>query len=70
LAKSTARKLRDKQVREGKLNPEMLRSPFAKADLRTRMTKSKQERLNSSKHKNLLLRGPGDDSFFVLKIQA
>ncbi|WP_138494194.1 hypothetical protein [Paenibacillus pinistramenti] len=65
MAKSTARKIRDKRVREGKFNPAEARSLFAAADLRTRMTKTKQEALQhqSRKHKNLILEGTREGSF-------
>ncbi|MGG2028624.1 hypothetical protein AB1282_23245 [Gottfriedia sp. S16(2024)] len=51
MSKSKARKLRDKLVREGKRNPELIRSSFAMLDLNTRRTKTKQEKLNQVKHK-------------------
>ncbi|QFT90611.1 hypothetical protein FIU87_18360 [Bacillus sp. THAF10] len=46
MAKSKAKKLREKLVREGRRNPENDRSAYAMADLRTRTTKTKQEKLN------------------------
>ncbi|MCU7667990.1 hypothetical protein [Bacillus thuringiensis] len=46
MAKSNAKKIRDKMVREGKRNPEKSRSIYALKDLRTRKTKTKQEKLN------------------------
>ncbi|MDF2035955.1 hypothetical protein P2R12_03010 [Cytobacillus oceanisediminis] len=52
MAKSAAKKLREKAVREGKRNPECNRSPFAYADMRTRKTKTKKEQLYRSKYKN------------------
>ncbi|ANS73528.1 hypothetical protein AWM70_02150 [Paenibacillus yonginensis] len=66
MSKSAAKKYRDKRIREGKLNPGTGRSPFAAADLRSRMTKTKQEMLqhSSRKHKNQLLEGSREDSFF------
>jgi hypothetical protein len=53
MAKSTAKKLRDKAVREGKRNPECNRSPFVFTDMRSRKTKTKKDYLYRSKHKNL-----------------
>ncbi|PGP12501.1 hypothetical protein COA01_32300 [Bacillus cereus] len=46
MAKSKAKKIREKMVREGKRNPENSRSIYALKDLRTRKTKTKQEQLN------------------------
>lgn len=51
MAKSKAKKLREKWTREGKRNPELSRSPFTFTDLRTRTTKTKSEILNTVKHK-------------------
>ena len=45
MAKSKAKKIRERRIREGKRNPENGRSPFANADLRTRMTKTKKDLL-------------------------
>lgn len=52
MGKSQAQKKREKLVREGRLNPEINRSPFATLDLRTRRTKSKKDTLYRVKHKN------------------
>ncbi|WP_167628232.1 hypothetical protein [Listeria valentina] len=52
MSKSTAKKRREKQVREGFLNPEIKRSPYASLDLRTRATKTKKDALYQMKHKN------------------
>jgi len=46
LAKSKAKKLRDKQVREGNRNPENGRGTYALANLGTKTTKTKKEKLN------------------------
>ncbi len=46
MAKSKAKKLRDKQVREGKRNPENGRGTYALANLTTKTTKTKKEKLN------------------------
>jgi len=54
MAKSTAKKQREKLIREGKLNPEMNRGIYVLADMRTRKTKTKQEKLNQTKHKKRL----------------
>jgi len=54
MAKSKAKKLREKLVREGKRNPESSRSIYVLADLRTRKTKTKQEKLNVTKHRKRL----------------
>ncbi|WP_435922139.1 hypothetical protein [Paenibacillus sp. DYY-L-2] len=65
MAKSQAKKMRDKLVREGKRNPELSRSPFAFSDMRTRKTKSKQELLNSGERKNRISYYGEDGSFLL-----
>ncbi|WP_254179251.1 hypothetical protein [Cytobacillus oceanisediminis] len=66
MAKSAAKKLREKAVREGKRNPECNRSPFANADMRTRKTKTKKEQLYRSKYKNRYSdENRRDGSFFM-----
>lgn len=52
MAKSSAKKVREKAVREGKRNPECNRSPFVFSDMRTRKTKTKKEQLYRYKYKN------------------
>lgn len=52
MAKSAARKIRDKRIREGKMDTTTMRSPFALADLRTRKTKTKREAIGRLKHKD------------------
>ncbi|WP_339215775.1 hypothetical protein [Ornithinibacillus sp. FSL M8-0202] len=52
MGKSKALKKREKQIREGRLNPEINRSPFVHLDLRTRKTKTKKDYLYRTKHKN------------------
>ncbi|WP_407936258.1 hypothetical protein [Litchfieldia alkalitelluris] len=52
MGKSKAKKLRQKHLREGNRNPELSRSPFAYADMRTRTTKNKKDQLYKTKHKN------------------
>ncbi len=54
MAKSAAKKHRDKLVREGRRNPENQRGVFALVDLSTRRTKTKKEKLNQNKHKKRL----------------
>ncbi|QKS72737.1 hypothetical protein FLK61_39680 [Paenalkalicoccus suaedae] len=65
MARSHAQKVRMKQVREGKFDPERMRSPYINRDLRTRKTKTKQDKLRQQKHKNDHLRY-GDDGSFLL----
>jgi hypothetical protein len=62
LAKSKAKKLREKLVREGRRNPEASRSPFVFADMRTRKTKTKKDYLYK---KNQSPQIGKDGSFFV-----
>lgn len=69
MAKSKARKSREKLIREGRLNPEIGRSPFAQLDLRTRKTKTKKDKLYKVKHKNRNPKNKGDDSFYLGKIR-
>lgn len=63
MAKSNAKKSRDKLVREGTMNPELKRSPFIYTDMRTRMTKTKKDHLYRHKHKNHQFRDGNDGSF-------
>lgn len=67
MAKSQAKKLREKRAREGRRNPEENRSPFAFADLRTRTTKTKKDYLYKTKHKNHYS-AEGKDGSFILPI--
>ncbi|WP_449537526.1 hypothetical protein [Ferdinandcohnia sp. Marseille-Q9671] len=64
MAKSNARKKRERLVREGKRNPENGRSPFALTDLQTRMTKTKKDYLYRNKHKNHSFSDGNDGSFY------
>lgn len=68
MAKSAAKKRREKQIREGKTDVSALRSPFASADMRTRTTKTKQETVGRIKHKQNVYRNPdftgGDQGSF------
>ncbi|GAA0133371.1 hypothetical protein YSY43_02110 [Paenibacillus sp. YSY-4.3] len=70
MAKSKAKRMRDKLTREGRRNPELGRSLFAAADLRTRKTKTKQELLHQNKHrrKNLISYNGDDGSFLLARI--
>ncbi|EIF5870888.1 hypothetical protein LE595_000760 [Listeria innocua] len=60
MATSKAKKKRQKLVHEGRLNPEIKRSPFALIDLSSKQTKTKKGYLYSRKKKN----HQEDDSFF------
>lgn len=64
MARSKAKKLRQKLVREGKRSPELSRSPFASADLRTRKTKTKQELIHTQKYKSHASYHGDDGSLF------
>ncbi|MEH7355420.1 hypothetical protein V7150_17875 [Neobacillus drentensis] len=64
MAKSKAKKLREKLVREGNLNPEAKRSEFVFTDMRTRMTKTKKDHLYQFKHKNHQSQDGSDGSFY------
>ncbi|WP_456279314.1 hypothetical protein [Bacillus sp. AK128] len=63
MAKSKAKKIREKNVREGKRNPEASRSPFAHLDLTTRKTKTKKDLLYRCKYKNHNSKDGNDGSF-------
>lgn len=67
MAKSNANKKRRKLVREGRLNPEINRSPFSQLDLQTRKTKNKKDKMYKTKHKNRHPQQWENDSFFILK---
>jgi hypothetical protein len=64
MAKSKAKKLREKLAREGKMNPEIKRSTFTLTDMRTRMTKTKKQHLYQFKHKNHQSYDGNDGSFY------
>jgi polyhydroxyalkanoate synthesis regulator phasin len=66
LAKSKAKKLRDKLVREGRMNPEEKRSPFVFTDMRMRTTKTKKEHIYQYKHKNHQSQEGNDGSFLYV----
>ncbi|MFD2445961.1 hypothetical protein ACFSO7_18545 [Bacillus sp. CGMCC 1.16607] len=64
MAKSKAKKLREKLVREGRRNPADSRSPFVFADMRTRKTKTKKDHLYLFKRKNHSSDAGYDGSFY------
>jgi hypothetical protein len=65
MAKSKAKKTREKLVREGRRNPEDSRSPFIFADMRTRQTKTKKDYLYRNKNKNHSSPIGNDGSFYL-----
>lgn len=65
MAKSSAKKAREKLAREGRRNPELNRSIFALADMRQRKTKTKAEKWNQQKHKRSLSFSSDDGLFFL-----
>jgi hypothetical protein len=66
LAKSKAKKYREKRIREGKRNPENGRSPFVNADMHTRMTKTKKASLYRKKYKNHFSHEEKNGSFYIV----
>ncbi|WP_449619611.1 hypothetical protein [Robertmurraya sp. Marseille-Q9965] len=64
MAKSQAKKYRDKLAREGRRNPERNRSPFAAMDMTTRKTKTKKDYMYQHKHKNHSFDRGYDGSFY------
>jgi hypothetical protein len=58
MAKTKAKKLSEKRIREGKRNPSADRSTFADSEMYKRMaarrTKTKKDKLNQVKHKERL----------------
>jgi hypothetical protein len=66
MAKSNAKKLREKLEREGRRNPELSRSPYAFSDLRSRKTKTKKDVLYRNKHKNQFSKDGRDGSFYFV----
>lgn len=64
MAKSNAKKQRDKLSREGRRNPEAGRSPFVFTDMRTRKSKTKHEKIYLIKHKNQVSGGGDEGSFY------
>lgn len=67
MAKSKARKYREKLAREGNRNPEHNRSPFAAIDMYTRKTKTKKDYLYRYKHKNQSFTDGNDGSFYFVQ---
>ncbi|MDF2856298.1 MAG: hypothetical protein K0Q87_2149 [Neobacillus sp.] len=65
MAKSKAKKLRTKLVREGRMNPEEKRSPFIFTDMRTRKTKTKKDYLYQSNQKNHHSQEGNDGSLYL-----
>lgn len=65
MAMSQAKKARMKRVREGKLDPAIHRSAFATLDLRTKRTKTKQEKLNQKKYKPSYSSAERDSLYFL-----
>jgi hypothetical protein len=70
MARSKAKKLREKLAREGKMNPEAKRSPFVLTDMRTRMTKTKKDHMYQFKHKNHQSQEGYDGSFYFCEKRA
>ncbi|WP_249316725.1 hypothetical protein [Bacillus sp. FJAT-50079] len=64
MSSSKAKKHRQKLAREGRRNPEENRSPFAFANMRTRRTKTKKDRLYMKKHKNHDFQKENDGFYF------
>lgn len=66
VAKSKAKKLREKLEREGKMNPEIKRSPFVLTDMRTRITKTRKDHIYQFKNKNHRFQDGNDGFYFLL----
>ncbi|PWA05731.1 hypothetical protein DCC39_17895 [Pueribacillus theae] len=66
MAKSKAKKMREKMVREGYRNPSKNRGVYALVDLRTRKSKSKHEKQYQDKYGELspMDKSQMDDSSF------
>ena len=65
MAKSEAKKKREKIKREGKRNPEAGRSPYVFTDMTTRKTKTKKEKLYQEKHKGRVYSDNGDSRSYL-----
>lgn len=65
MAKSRAKKYREKLAREGRRNPECNRSPFAAMDMTVRKTKTKKDYMYQHKHKNHSFDHGNDGSFYL-----
>lgn len=70
MSKSKALRKREKLIREGRLNPEINRSPFAKLDLRTRKTKTKKDHLYRAKHKSHHPKQWEEGSFYFITLDV
>jgi hypothetical protein len=70
MSKSKAQKKREKLVREGRINPEISRSPYATLDLSTRRTKTKKDHLYRMKHKNRHPKHEENGSFYFAVLQS
>lgn len=68
MAKSKAKRHRERLVREGRRNPEAGRSPFAFVDMQTRKTKTKKDIMYRCKHKNQSSHLGNDGSFLFFHI--
>ena len=66
MAKSRARKTREKRVREGRIDPAINRGIYALADLSTRRSKTKKETMYQNKYGELssMDRNQTDESSF------
>jgi len=67
MAKSSARKHREKLEREGKRNPDQNRSIFATVDMRSRKTKTRAEKLYQEKHKRSYSSQKEDGLFYLCR---
>ncbi|NBI27652.1 hypothetical protein [Chengkuizengella marina] len=70
MAKSKAKKFRERLEREGRRNPAENRSPFALINMRTRKTKTKKDYLYRNKHKNQRIQKENVGSFYFKYIVA
>lgn len=68
MAKSRAKKMREKLTREGKMNPEAKRSPFVFTDMRNRVAKTKKDHLYQFKHRNHQTPEGNDGSFYFPQV--
>ncbi|MFS1512262.1 hypothetical protein VQL36_07505 [Chengkuizengella sp. SCS-71B] len=68
MAKSKAKKFRERLEREGRRNPAENRSPFALIDMHTRKTKTKKDYLYRNKHKNQHIQKENVGSFLMVKL--
>lgn len=73
MAKSKAKKHREKMIREGKRNPLENRGIYVLADMRTRRTKTKMEKLQQQKYKGRIPYHDKEDfdlfTFFVVQLR-